>query len=249
MRHGYRARVDVRSQVERMVYWSGEYEPELRTILKRLTADLPDDAVIFDIGANVGLVTLSLATLANGRIHAVEAFPPNVKRLKENVALNGLQNRIAVWHFAVGKTEGRIQIIVDDESTAGTGNAYTADPSANRLGRVSFEVPLLSLDAWSREQNESRCDFIKIDIEGGEFDFLLGAKELIARNTPTIVMELNYHRMRKTGWTLSDLDALTRPWGYTLYRFRHGKFEPLIEGARRTENAVLIHSDKAASIR
>lgn len=245
---GYRARVDVRSRQERIVYWSGDYEPELYSLLRRLTAKLPPDAILFDIGANIGLVTIPLTSLTTGTIHAVEPFPDNVSRLHENLALNGLRHRVRVWQVALGKSAGTIRVITDDELTAETCNAYTAEASLVPEGSRSFDVPLMTFDSWSEQHEVLRCDFIKVDIEGGEFDFLLGAREVITRNIPTIVMELNYNRMRRVGWSREDLTTLIRPWGYSAYRFRNQRFEPLANAERTTENIVLIHAGKMDSI-
>ncbi len=71
-------------------YWLGTYEPELQSALREL---IPQGAIIFDVGANIGYVSLLLAKAAGevGRVFAFEALPSNVEQLRRNVALNRME--------------------------------------------------------------------------------------------------------------------------------------------------------------
>ena len=67
-------------------YWLGTYEPELQAALREL---IRPGAVIYDVGANIGYVSLLLAKAAGktGKVYAFEALPENAERWRKNMAL------------------------------------------------------------------------------------------------------------------------------------------------------------------
>jgi len=80
-------------------------------------------------------------------------------------------------------------------STSGTATFHaTGDPgsNANSLGRVSRAVLELSVNTCALDDLAlGRVSCIKLDIEGGELDALLGASELLRRDRPAIAMEVH----------------------------------------------------------
>jgi hypothetical protein len=90
-----------------------------------------------------------------------------------------------------------------------TGNAA---PTINPDGAI--EVPVVTLDEIALELGLNRCELVKADIEGGEFDFLRGGACFLRKQNPLLVLELNAAHMRRAGWTADDLRTLLREWGY-----------------------------------
>lgn len=60
------------------------------------------------------------------------------------------------------------------------------------------------------------CGLIKLDIEGGELSALKGARNLLARCSPVIVVEEKAAHARRFGWRLDDLHNWLRDRGYII---------------------------------
>ena len=146
---------------------------------------LPRDGVFIDIGANVGIYTLHVATRMNerGRILAFEPFPAAHRRLRFN--LESTRAGRADWPqidalcMGVAESDGNFELAVDAGNLGGNSLAG-GDARFSRAGaqeRVTISCrPLLALLA---DLQVTRIDALKIDIEGAEdvalCPFLAGA--------------------------------------------------------------------------
>ena len=136
--------------------------------------DLRLTGTALDIGAHIGGVTVALLVdNPELRVVAVEAVPPNVELLRENLERAGVAERVTILRAAAGK--GRTATIrwgfAGDEVAdhhAFIGNALLA-PSATHL---SEKVPVVKLADLVTEHGP--FSFAKVDCEGCEFDFLRG---------------------------------------------------------------------------
>ena len=70
-------------------------------------------------------------------------------------------------------------------------------------------VKITTLDAYVREKNLPRVDFIKLDVEGAELDVLKGAVTTIARFKPILALSA-YHKLDDF-WTLMNFVKSVRP--------------------------------------
>ncbi len=161
--------------------------------------------VAVDIGAHLGGVAVGLA-LDNPdlRVIAVEAVPPNAELLRQNVAQNGLQDRVTVIEGAVGNGDP-VSIhygYTGSESAvhhAFIGNAGIGGDDYTETAAYSQSVTLTSLLAEA-----GSIDLIKIDCEGGEFGFLENPS---VGQVPVILGE--WHAI--VGKGLADLLTLLEP--------------------------------------
>lgn len=116
-----------------------------------------------DIGANVGLFSLLVASYAgaNARILAIEPEPENLTRLRFNMSLNPAI-AIDVAGLALGEKAETVALDIDRRDKGGT----RTRPLAQGAGGLHVECrPLLSV---LREAGVSRIDALKIDVEGNE---------------------------------------------------------------------------------
>ncbi len=177
-------------------YWLGTYEPELQSALHEL---IPAGAVIFDVGANIGYVSLLLAKAAGptGKVFAFEALPSNVEQLRRNVELNGMGARITVVAEAVTQAPGPVRFLV--HASGGMGKAAG---SAGRNDKYQSEVtvPGISLDEFVYRQGNPLPQVVKMDIEGGEVLALPGMKRLLAEARPLMLMELHGPESSWVAW-------------------------------------------------
>lgn len=130
-----------------------------RTFLEQIQ---PEDVVV-DVGANIGSVTCACAA-KGASVVSIEPFPENVAVLKKNVA-----------RFAVEKSVDVIPAAMTSSSHTGkTTSLYVSRWNAGhstrpRRGRPSIQVPAISVSGLRLEKNPTA---VKIDCEGGEYEFL-----------------------------------------------------------------------------
>ena len=177
-------------------YWLGTYEPELQAALHKL---IPAGAVIFDVGANIGYISLLLAKAAgaNGKVIAFEALPSNVEQLQHNVKLNGMERRVSVIACAVTQAPGPVQFLV--HTSGGMGKAAG---SAGRKDKYQSEVtvPGISLDEFVFGQGNPPPQIVKMDIEGGEVLALPGMQRVLTEVRPLMLMELHGPESSRVAW-------------------------------------------------
>lgn len=138
----------------------------------------PGDAVL-DVGANIGLYSVIAATFVGdgGRVHAFEPVPSTIRRLKENLRINGLES-VTIHRCAVGETDGEATITTEFDGTnhlAGRGEG--------------LQIPIRRLDSLFRSESFA---FAKFDVEGFEWPAFKGATGPFERKAlPVVVFELN----------------------------------------------------------
>lgn len=198
-------------------YWLGTYEPELQLAI----ADwVRPGMVVYDVGANVGYVTLLLARAASpgGRVFAFEALPENLERLSANLDLNPLAARVTVVPGAVVDRPGAARFLIGP-----SGGMGKAEGSAGREVAIyerAITVPGYALDDFVYAAGNPAPQVIKMDIEGGEVLALPGMKRLLAEARPTLLVELHGPQAARAAW-----QAL-QPAGYALCRMARG-YQPL----------------------
>jgi FkbM family methyltransferase len=215
LRNGVRLYVDPTVDLQETIFWTGEYDSRTIDRMKQL---LVPDAVVLDVGANIGAYTVQLghALGKGGRIIAIEPLPANVERLHENVNLNGLEGIVEIVSSAVGDQRGVVHLRGADGIDGIASNAVVADSGV--------VAPITTIDAIAEAHALVRCDLIKLDIEGCEFVALRGAERLLERFRPVLYLELNAHWMKHFGWTFADLlNYLER----LEYRFTNERGGPL----------------------
>ena len=178
--NGYRVRVRRQTPDEQFVttqlVWS-EYTPpgfEVR----------PTDTVI-DIGGNIGTFTLHASRCASkGRVFTFEPEGENFRLLTRNLALNRCRNVMAV-QAAVAGTSGTVRLRL-----AGAGGFHSVvRDRAGTHGDVPVEAVSLA-DIFDRHEIQ-RCNFLKMDCEGAEYEILYAATPELMRQIDKIAME--YH--------------------------------------------------------
>jgi len=190
---GLRIMLDLQSEKD---YWLGTYEPDLVAAAQKLIQ--PGD-VVYDVGANVGYISLVSAQLSgkSGKVFAFEALPVNVDRLLKNVLINALESRITITHAAVIDTVQPVTFLTHPSGAMGKALGSSGrDEQYN--GRIT--VPGLALDAFVYDENNPAPDVIKIDIEGGEGSALAGMPRLLAEKSPILLIELHGEKAARQVW-------------------------------------------------
>lgn len=136
---------------------------------------------MLDIGANAGFHALS-AALFFRRVVACEPTPATADRLARNVAISGFDH-VTVERIALSDRAGEALLRIE-----------RGHCGSNRLGSGDAEgirVPIETLDALDARSRLGRVDFIKIDVEGHECEVAAGARSVLERDRPTLMVEFN----------------------------------------------------------
>lgn len=195
--------------------------------------------VVFDCGANVGLLTILMSRLVGprGEVCAFEASPRVVDLCQRNLAMNGCHNT-TLYHAAVfSRSDEMIPIYFGDHLQA---DSVMTRHAGGETGQVC-RVPTLAVDDLVRRTGLVP-DLIKMDIEGAEYEAVCGMRATIEQTRPHLILETQtddercLRLLRSVGYRAIDLnnyrEVVTR-----------ADFPPGTE----LRNLLYIHEDRLGS--
>jgi len=184
-------------------YLYGGWEPRETAFMIRL---VHPGMVAYDLGANYGMHTLLLARLvgSSGKVYAFEPLPEVFNGLQEQVEMNGFKSTCLV------------QKAVADRIAMAQFDLGHCRAVGHLAENGNLEVEMTTLDHFVLNEGNTPPDFIKIDIEGAESKALLGARTVIQRFQPNMLIELHTPEQDKAvGAILQDLN-------YVVFRSKDG---------------------------
>jgi FkbM family methyltransferase len=216
---GYRICV---SPAENLGYLLGTAEPHLQKAIRRYVAS---GDTVYDIGANIGYVSLSLAKRVGliGQVIAFEPVPRNFERLRQNIEINELTN-IRLLEFAASDGAGEAVIRIAENLSMASLVWHRNDPSATQLA-----IRTVAIDDLVDAGEIGYPKFVKIDVEGGEGLVLEGMRRTVTAARPVLFVECS-DQGRETVWhLLTELDyrclsAVTGKRINTFAEYRHSDF-------------------------
>lgn len=167
---------DPRDTIQAAIVQDGFYE---RLELEQICARVSSFDTVLDVGSNIGNHALYFARVAKCKlVYAIEPHPHALSLLKFNIALNDAHNiETKYLGLALGS---QVKCGSIKECFSGNlGSSKTAEGGS---------VPIVPGDLLFRG---TAIDFIKIDVEGDEIEVLVGLKDTIDRNQPTIFVEVD----------------------------------------------------------
>jgi len=179
--------------------------------------------IVFDIGANQGLYSLLASRYvgSEGRVYAFEPASTEFAKLKRNILANGGSN-VILEHSAVGSYEGNTEFYL---CLSGRGSYSSRRPPAEDVRKAAkqrVQVPMVTLDRYFAENHLSSCDFIKVDVEGGERDVLRGAAHVLTHQRPLVMCELADIRTLQWGYSADEIYCMLKDFRYEWYRLSEG---------------------------
>jgi FkbM family methyltransferase len=195
---------DLSIPYEAMVWLRQEEEGDLQT-LRRL---LVPDSLFVDVGANTGLWSIVAGEKIGGEhVVSFEPNPNTAAKLRANLALSSKTAMARVHSCALGRKVGDVWFrCATDHNTS---EVMTA-PNSNS---DCIQVPMSTLDELAHEWGAVQG--IKIDAEGSELAILEGARMLLDRESPWLIVEFNTelaHVSELCGW---DVHRFLHSMGYT----------------------------------
>jgi FkbM family methyltransferase len=172
---------------------------------------------VVDVGANIGLYSLlaALRTGPTGRVWAFEPSSESASRLKRNLQLNRCED-VEVIRLALSDTTSSAFLVSD--SGFGDAYRYLRPDTANADGEV---VNVTTLDAWAAANAVGQIDFLKVDIEGGEYRMFKGAREFLSSSPELVIMfECEEDWSSRAGWKPEDLYKFLKTLGFKLFAWQ-----------------------------
>ncbi|GAA2559031.1 hypothetical protein GCM10010435_32720 [Winogradskya consettensis] len=172
----------------------------------------PGDCVV-EAGGHIGYISLYFSQLvgAGGSVHVFEPGSNNLPYVDANV---GHKSNVTVTHQALGSAAGALTMHVED--LTGQNNSLVAnfaglagnERNAIRANITQELVEVTTIDAYVG-RTAVRPTFIKIDVEGFEWEVLQGAAQVLDRDRPVLMVEVQSHR--------AEIAAMLHGLGYQLY--------------------------------
>ena len=221
-RGGIRWSLDLREGIDFSIYLLGAFERSTVRILRKLA--LPG-SVVFDIGANIGAHTLSLAQSVGpaGRVFAFEPSDCAFAKLSRNLTLNPeLESRIQAHQiFLAAEAHAPLpQKIYASWPLVAHGPVH---PKLRGQVSSTAGATVDTLDAFVERQAIDRLDLIKIDVDGHEYTVLKGGAKSLERFRPVLVLEMSPYVQDEQNHGFAGLVAVLQEARYSLTGASTGK--------------------------
>jgi FkbM family methyltransferase len=158
---------------------------------------------VIDIGAHIGRYTITSSKQVGktGKVVAIEADPDNFQLLKRNIALNKLTN-VMPLNYAVFSERTKIKLY--EQSASAKYNSIMLNRAAKTKNYV--EVNADTLDSLLKLNGVNRVNWIKIDVEGAEFEVLKGSTKTLSGENMSLLIEI--HNIEDPGHHHNIVDFL-----------------------------------------
>ena len=151
--------------------------------LKQIDKVFPKDAIVLDIGANIGNHTVYWLKATPNRakhIYSFEVIDTTFENLKKNIEVNGLQDKTTLFKFGLGDKNTHVKKDRFVIHAAGLTRVKEDDQGDFEIRRLD-DVKL----------DHDKVDFVKIDVEGLELEVLKGGINTWNKYKPMIWVENN----------------------------------------------------------
>ena len=194
-------------------YFPSDYEQENFEFLKQ---HVKAGDYVLDIGAHIGLFSTIAAQLTGnkGKVYAFEPAAETNALLKQTISINKLENTIEPYQEAMGAASGKTTFYVSDVK-GDNSNSLVSYKDDREL--YAMDVNMFSIDDFVRTKHLSSLAFMKIDVEGAEYDTLCGAMETLKKLRPTCIVAIHPEPIAAKGDSLEKIYDLIVGNNYHIY--------------------------------
>lgn len=173
---------------------------------------IEDNSTVIDIGGNIGSFSLYAGSSAkNTKVFVYEPMPKTYDLLSENIKLNNFESKISAFNFGVGSKKEKRKLYLTSGSPFNT--LYSDKPDDNFI-----EINLMSLEDIFVENNIEKCDVLKCDCEGAEYEIFYNAPDEILQKIKEIRFE--YHNLTEKTSNIDNLTTFLEGKGFERTIFR-----------------------------
>jgi FkbM family methyltransferase len=173
----------------------GEWEPHVARTCQRL---LRDNDVFFDIGANVGCISLDTKALKGDgiKIYLFEPQPSLSKAIRKSIEINQFK-AVYVLDCLLSNYDGVGELYL-------ASHAIHASMVPRETSGDKLKLPVWKLDTLISKGQCAPPDIVKIDTEGAELRILEGMRQTLEEHSPSLLFEADQN-MDRFGYGADDL--------------------------------------------
>lgn len=154
---------------------------------------IPEDSVLWDVGANIGLYSVYAAQRQHCRVWAFEPSVFNLELLARNIFVNGLTAQVCIVPVALSDSLGSSQMRMTTTEWGGAlstfGQDFGWDGEAIRQV-FEFQTIGLSMEDAVQKLSIPQPEYIKMDVDGIEHFILKGGPSVLTR-VKGVLIEVN----------------------------------------------------------
>jgi FkbM family methyltransferase len=187
----------------------GEYEARTAKTLRGL---LREESVFVDVGANEGYFSVIASRIVGntGRVIAVEPQHRLLDVISENLALNGTVN-VVLRNVALGNRIGQMLLHLAPDTNTGSSGFFRS----TKYTLPTQTVEVVTLDEFFHRENMASCDVMKMDIEGAEYDAIIGSPRTFETGrVKALILESHPSVLGEQGKNVEDIEHFLQQCGY-----------------------------------
>ncbi len=214
-------------------YWLGTYEVALLESVGKL---IQPGWVVYDVGANVGYLTVLFAKLTgkNGKVYAFEPLPANIERLVKNVEANDVKEQVIVCPYAIGDRRDEVVFYLgNSDDTGKVETIVTANEKETKENKDKLIVEMITLDEFAEQNTDHYPQLIKMDIEGAEVLAIKNMQRILQTIKPFMIIEIHSKDAGQVVW-----NELTK-YNYIVKKLDNPK-EKLLDSTSITKRDYLL---------
>ena len=210
-----------------------KHEPET-PYLADLLAGAP---VCLHVGASDGRHSYVMTRVApQAKVYAIEPSAFSMQVLKTMLAWHGIRDQVIPVHAAVADKPGELLLVTPRKITGRMGRAYAfvaetppegkLRPDLQDTGLELQPTPVVTIDGFCAERRIQRVDFIRMDIEGAELKALEGARAVLDRDKPHVLIEIHPQMLEaRFGGAAADVVDVFLSRGYRMFALNGDRLE------------------------
>jgi FkbM family methyltransferase len=185
----------IRANTEDAAIVSTKFERDVLEVFKP-----SHDDVVLDVGANVGKYVIHTANLVSvkGMVVALEPFDETFNILCENIKENGFEKIVKPIKIAASDKKRKTRMYFKK-------NWWGLNSIVETPGENYVEVNTDTIDSLLTDLNIEKVNWVKIDVEGAEYDVLLGAVKTLTNNNINLIIEVRSANKDKVSNFLKSL--------------------------------------------
>jgi FkbM family methyltransferase len=153
-------------------------EPETIDFLSKMSSE----DILWDIGANIGQITLPIGKVTGASIFSFEPDPGNFFILSNNVFLNGLSSKVQIFNLALNDKNTIVTLPFEEKNVgfALAGRSCLSVSNETKSNNQGLRYPALTGDTFTDIYKDTIPTYIKLDVDGNELKILKGLDKVLS---------------------------------------------------------------------